>query len=156
MDPFWLLIPVFLLLFWLTDKLIEKPTNRLLSLVGLDILHGGSGPLESNAIIQDERMIVQLSNGGKDRFRLGSVVATGSGKKPYFPVPYLRDDDFGERDPNNALKEEFGSIILKPGESLEFTLSVSELSESGCRQVEIVNRMGRSWSVEGFPGGVPA
>ena len=151
MDPYWLLVPVFIIVFWLTDKLLEKPMNRLLSMVGLGSLHGGIGPLESHAVVQDEKMIVRVKNGGKDKIRLGSVVGTVSWRKPYFPVPYLRDDNFGDRDLDHAIRREFTSIILKPGESLEFTLSVSELVESGCKQLKIFNTRGRSWPVEGFP-----
>ncbi|MEO0448190.1 MAG: hypothetical protein AAF191_19150 [Verrucomicrobiota bacterium] len=120
-------------------------------MVGLDVIHGGTGPLEAKAVVQDERMIVQVRNGGQDRMRLGSVVGAGSGRKPYFPVPHFRDDDFGDRDPNKVIRKKFASIILKPRESLEFTLSASELVESGFQQLKICNTMGRSWPVEGLP-----
>ncbi|MEM0968280.1 MAG: hypothetical protein AAGJ31_02925 [Verrucomicrobiota bacterium] len=159
MDPLWLLFPVFLVLFWLWDKfdkLIERPMNRLLCMVGLDLdfLHGGIGPLESSAIVQDERMTVRVKNVGHGRFRLGSLVGIGSGRKPYLPVPYLRQADFGDSDPDMAIRKEFASTILKPGESLEFTLNVSELVESDCKQLKLFNTRGRSWPVEGLPDSI--
>ena len=127
------------------DNLTDKPFDWLFRKAGLS---STVGPLHSSTRIENQDLVVSVTNEGADAFLLAVIEGVDSSGKRFFPLPHtLGEMTIDIVDEKNGYKQ-ITKVKIQSGEVVEMFFSKDSLNIESTQSLSLLDNGGKYWPID--------